>query len=604
MQATTSIKTGTINSSGTSGNGGNVTLDPENDIEVNSINAQGGANGVGGNVDITTEQNFRATGTFTDQNGINASISTAGGQGGGPVTIRHGGGSQNTPFVVGDATTNGTAGAITTGENNTIAPVQSFPGSYTQGTPPNQIQIITQDQPNGGEIPNNSEVVEQPPAPPIQTEPQRPVDTIVDEIENYFTTQADKYVGGNTRIKTLDEIRNDLRQVEQATNGEIKPGVIYAFFSPRGPVVRPELDAEGFPRQPNIALEAPLQLVLVTSTGEVINKFIPNATRTNVFKEVANLRRDLDSQSQEGNEKYLKSAEQFYDWLIRPIEKDLEAQGVNNLVFVMDEKLGSVPLAAMRDRQDNQFIIQKGYSIGLTPSMSLINIRDANSRNVLKNAHVLAMGARDFKNLTPLPGAEVEIDFILDLWQGESFLNDQFTVENLKEAHNTGSYQIIHLATHAKFEQGERNNSFIQFGGGKLVELDEIPKLGLDNPSVELLVLSACNTALGNKDAELGFAGFARIAGVKSVVASLWSISDVRSLGLMTQFYTQLKTAPIKAEALRQAQLALLEGKVKIENGELVSDEYRIRLPGEDNNNQPLSHPYYWSGFTMIGNPW
>ncbi|HAG80708.1 MAG TPA: hypothetical protein DCL61_05960, partial [Cyanobacteria bacterium UBA12227] len=188
--------------------------------------------------------------------------STAGGQGGGPVTIRHGGGSQNTPFVVGDATTNGTAGAITTGENNTIAPVQSFPGSYTQGTPPNQIQIITQDQPNGGEIPNNSEVVEQPPAPPIQTEPQRPVDTIVDEIENYFTTQADKYVGGNTRIKTLDEIRNDLRQVEQATNGEIKPGVIYAFFSPRGPVVRPELDAEGFPRQPNIALEAPLQLVL------------------------------------------------------------------------------------------------------------------------------------------------------------------------------------------------------------------------------------------------------------------------------------------------------------------------------------------------------
>ncbi|HAG80709.1 MAG TPA: hypothetical protein DCL61_05965, partial [Cyanobacteria bacterium UBA12227] len=76
---TTSIKTGTINSSGTSGNGGNVTLDPENDIEVNSINAQGGANGVGGNVDITTEQNFRATGTFTDQNGINASISTAGG---------------------------------------------------------------------------------------------------------------------------------------------------------------------------------------------------------------------------------------------------------------------------------------------------------------------------------------------------------------------------------------------------------------------------------------------------------------------------------------------------------------------------------------------
>jgi CHAT domain-containing protein len=131
-------------------------------------------------------------------------------------------------------------------------------------------------------------------------------------------------------------------------------------------------------------------------------------------------------------------------------------------------------------------------------------------------------------------------------------------------------------------------------------------QLGWNNPPVELLVLSACRTALGDEQAELGFAGLAVLAGVKSAMASLWYVSDIGTLGLMTDFYQQLNSAPIKAEALRRTQLAMLKGEVRLEDGKLITPGAEISLPPElaSQGNQTLEHPYYWSAFTMIGNPW
>lgn len=151
-------------------------------------------------------------------------------------------------------------------------------------------------------------------------------------------------------------------------------------------------------------------------------------------------------------------------------------------------------------------------------------------------------------------------------------------MNNLK-AQRQQPFQIIHLATHAKFKPGKAHNSYIQLWDEKL-QLDELTRFKWsDQPKVNLLVLSACQTALGDKDAEMGFAGLAVKAGVKSAVASLWRANDGATFKLMTNFYQQLSASSIKAEALRQAQLAMLR----------------------DEN---VSHPAYWAAFTVIGSPW
>jgi filamentous hemagglutinin family protein len=170
VEASTQITTGQINTSGATGRGGNVTLDSSSDIQGTSINAQGGT--AGGTVDITTDRFFRATDTFTSTNGLTTSISTVGGTAGGNITIRHGG-QGITPFNVGNATTNGTTGAITSG-NFTIAPLQSFPYTYTLGN----VRVISVDAPPSPPpvLPVNPGDFNPPPAAP--TTPQASVPTI------------------------------------------------------------------------------------------------------------------------------------------------------------------------------------------------------------------------------------------------------------------------------------------------------------------------------------------------------------------------------------------------------------------------------------------
>jgi len=296
---------------------------------------------------------------------------------------------------------------------------------------------------------------------------------------------------------------------------------------------------------------------------------------------------------------YLSPAQQFYRWLVSPIEQDLQAQQINNLVFIMDRGLRSIPLAALHDGQG--FIVQR-YSVGLMPSISLTNTRYADVRN----SSVLAMGASQFTSQKPLPATPVELRAIAgQLWQGKSFLNDTFTLSNLKEARAREPFGIIHLATHAEFKPGKPSDSYIQMWDSQL-RLDQLPTLGLNKPPVELMVLSACRTAVGDESVELGFTGLAVQAGVKSAMGSLWYVSDEGTLGLMTQFYEQLKSAPIKSEALRLAQLAMLKGETRLQGGNLVTSGGSIPLPPElvKLGDKDLTHPYYWSAFTMIGSPW
>jgi CHAT domain-containing protein len=285
--------------------------------------------------------------------------------------------------------------------------------------------------------------------------------------------------------------------------------------------------------------------------------------------------------------------------MIAPLEQELLASGIDTLVFSMDNGLRSLPVAALHDGK--LFLVEK-YSLGLIPSVNLTDTRYQS----LKDAQVLAMGASKFASQNPLPAVPVELETITPkLWRGKSFLNEGFTLDNLKSQRAKEPFGIIHLATHGEFKPGVPSNSYIQLFDSQL-KLNQLRQLGWNNPPVELLVLSACRTAVGDEEAELGFAGLAVQAGVKSAVATLWYVSDEATLGLMTEFYRQLKVAPIKSEALREAQLAMIKGEVRLKGGQLHESEENLPLPPElaKLGDRSLEHPYYWAAFTMIGSPW
>ncbi|MEQ9000539.1 MAG: CHAT domain-containing protein [Coleofasciculus sp. B1-GNL1-01] len=606
------ISTGILDTSA-SGNGGNSKLTANDRITVSYINTQS-LNGIGGNVEITTNHFFQATDSFIDQNGINASISTAGGIDGGSIIIRHGGNGV-VPFIVGNSQTNGSRGAITRGDatpDQTILPNQAYFFSHTQDEERIQILsspvpfildefLIREAKPNletdvdiieslnnliGQGLEAEIEIEEDP-----ETGKKRMVQRFytpgtlsinletslsVGQTDQLFEEQFEKYFQQNLsrEIITAEGLRDTLTTLKDQTGKS--SGVVY---------VR--------------SLTNHLELLLVLPQGYPIRKRIPTANAKELQQTLTEFRQTVtDSYRPKA---YLAPAQQLYNWIIAPLESELEEQGIDTLIFCMDAGLRTIPMAALHD--GNQFLVEK-YSIGSIPSMSLTNQR----YKTIKNAQVLAMGASKFQDLPPLPAVPNELQIITkELWSGQSFLNEDFTLNNLKQQRQ--QFDIIHLATHADFRPNDPSHSYIQLWDEKL-RLNQLRQIGWNqSPQVELLVLSACRTAIGDVNAELGFAGLAVNAGVKSALASLWYVSDGSTLALMSEFYRQLSQPEVttKAEALQRAQIAMLRGQVRLENGQLHGIGMEgIPLPSElkGRGNQDFSHPYYWAAFTMIGSPW
>jgi CHAT domain-containing protein len=338
-----------------------------------------------------------------------------------------------------------------------------------------------------------------------------------------------------------------------------------------------------------------LELILVAPGINPIHKRIPGGKREELAKLVNKFRSAIVNPNLP-REGYLSSGKQIYDLLIAPLEGTLQGQKINNLIFCLGGGLRTVPLAAINDGKS--FLIEK-YSLGIIPAFNLLNFNIAN----ITKTQVLAMGASQFQTQEPLPAVPLELSSIVSSeWKGKSLLNNNFTPTNLKIQRALYPFGIVHLATHAELSPDSVEHSYIQFWDTK-VRLDELKSLKLNNPPVQLLVLSACRTALGNPQAELGFAGLAIQSGAKAAIASLWSVDDAGTLALMSQFYQQLRNIPIKSEALRQTQIAMIKQKVSLSNnpairgGSLPSDLPKL-------GSQELSHPFYWAGFTLIGNPW
>ncbi len=370
-------------------------------------------------------------------------------------------------------------------------------------------------------------------------------------------------------------------------------------------VVLPTLSESAQNNTARIASAKITPTALVNPSQATIRKTVRDTSRRELLAIATQFREEVSNSRKLRQATYMKSARQLYQTLIKPIEAELEANDIDVLVFSMDSGLRLLPLAALHDGQ--QFLIEK-YAIALVPSFGLTDTRYVN----LNHSRILAMGASEFPEQAPLPTMPIELNTIIsDPRQGELFINEQFTVSNFKaQNRRSDHFPIIHLGTHAEFKVGHLDESYIQFYDEKL-ELSELrsisDELGWNSNTatpIELLVLSACETALGDEKAELGFAGLAVQAGVKSALASLWYISDLGTLALMSEFYDQLDDTLIKAEALRQTQLGMLKGKVKVSDRHVeLSNGQNLQLPSEfPQGTLELSHPYFWSAFTLIGN--
>ncbi|MGK7922670.1 MAG: CHAT domain-containing protein [Trichodesmium sp.] len=356
-----------------------------------------------------------------------------------------------------------------------------------------------------------------------------------------------------------------------------------------------------------------LHLVLITPGKEPLVKDIQQLKREILVDAVKSFYNEITNPQTLFADFYLEQSQELYEWIIKPFEKNLEEEGIDTLLFCLGKGLRTLPIAALHDGKE--FLVEK-YSLAMIPAFNLI---DSNYTPIQK-VTILGMGTSEFPTKTPLPAVPVELSTIIDEnletvnisnkntstgWPGKLFLNQDFTLDNLKKQLSSGAFNIIHLATHAEFKPGKPENSYIQFNDTQL-HLDEIKNISWNNPPAQLLVLSACQTAVGDEDVELGFAGLALQAGVKSALASLWYVNDVSTLALMSEFYEQLKTAQTKAVAIRKTQINMIQGDVKITSEKLKFSRGEIPLPEnlQRLGDTDFSHPFYWSGFTLISSPW
>ncbi len=273
-------------------------------------------------------------------------------------------------------------------------------------------------------------------------------------------------------------------------------------------------------------------------------------------------------------EDWLPVVQQVYDLLLRPVETELAASGVKTLVFVPDGLLRSLPMAALHDGQ--QYLIEK-YSVVLTPGLQLLQPQPL-ERFRLQGLLVGLSQARE--GFSALPNVAVEINQIKAEIPARVLLDQAFTNRSFQDQIDSTPSSIVHLATHGQFSSNAENTFILTWDGRiNVKQLAQLLRAREGNLSpIELLVLSACQTATGDRRAALGMAGVAVRSGARSTLASLWSVGDRSTASLMIEFYHELGQPGVtKAEALRHAQVALLH-----------QDNY--------------TSPYYWAPFVLLGN--
>ncbi|MCE2703555.1 MAG: CHAT domain-containing protein, partial [Anabaena sp. 49633_E8] len=352
-----------------------------------------------------------------------------------------------------------------------------------------------------------------------------------------------------------------------------------------------------------LVLDDRLELVLLPPGKPPIRRSVA-IKRTELEKMIQDFRRDL----QDPNSEVKQTAQKLYSQLIKPIESELQQADVQSIIYAPDGQMRYIPLAALYDGK--QWLTER-YQINYLTALALTKLEPESTHDPRVLAGAFTQGnysvqaAGQTFNFQGLRFAKTEVEGL-----GKAIPN---TTKLFDKAFNRDAilsqiknYSIVHMATHAVFVKGAPENSFILMGDGNRINLKEIEEWKL--PDVTLVVLSACQTALGGELGNgleiLGFGYQLQRTGVRASIASLWEVSDGGTQTLMDALYARLKSGKMtKAEALHEAQISLIRGK----NQGSGKKRSSVRLtPGNSGQNarisRNLSHPYYWSPFILIGN--
>ena len=366
----------------------------------------------------------------------------------------------------------------------------------------------------------------------------------------------------NLDLQSLNELRDNLARLPQ------KSALLYPLI-----------------------LKDSLELVLVTPDSPPIHRTVA-VKRETLHQTIAAFRQALINPSRN-----IKApARQLYDWLIKPIEKDLKLSGTQTLIYAPDDQLRYIPLTALYDGK--QWLVQR-FNVNHITSASLTNLNTPQQSTLrvlvgafTKGNYQIKVGNRQVA-FAGLPFATREVENLAaTVPETTKLLDDAFSPK--AAVPQMDDYTIVHLATHAAFVVGKPEDSFILFGNGDRVNFRNVASWSL--PHVDLVVLSACETGLGGKlgngEEILGFGYQMQQTGARAAIASLWSVDDGGTQALMSAFYGILSAEKLtKTEALRQAQVSLITGDWKAMSH---------NLPAAAAND--FSHPYYWASFILIGN--
>jgi CHAT domain-containing protein len=311
--------------------------------------------------------------------------------------------------------------------------------------------------------------------------------------------------------------------------------------------------------------------IILSTTGQPLRYYSQPQSQAKVEQTLSAMLASLNPVSD--NATRLQISKQIYDWLIRPAEQDQALSKTQTLVFVLDGRLRNIPMAALYDGE--KYLIEK-YAVTLSPGLQLM----ASHSFTQKHPNALVAGISEGRyGFSPLPAVAKEVAEISRKTSGAILLNQQFTSNKLAQGVKNMGSGIVHLATHGQFSSRQEDTFLLTWDGRVNVkDLSELLQNRDRDRAIELLVLSACDTAAGDDRAVLGLAGLAVKSGARSTIATLWPVKDKAAAMLMTSFYEQLlQPGATKAKALQQAQVALLK---KTDYGD----------------------PFFWSAFVLVGN--